>query len=335
MQKMFQIMADRLEKESLVIVTVTASSGAVPRGAGSHMLVSRQGRLWGTIGGGTVEYRSEQIALQVLESGSAREQDFSLTKDDVQELGMICGGEVHVCFSYLRKKDKIALELAHRAEQYLADGRGLWLILNLSQGGRLALYTRETGFLGMEDIDGFERRLGRCPCRIQENDQDYFTEQIGVSDKVYIFGGGHVSQQLVPLLARTGFRCVVLEDRPEFADSSLFPDAVDVKLIDFQKIDQWITVGKDDYACIMTRGHAYDTIIQAQLLRTPVYYIGVIGSAAKKAQVYEQLHAQGFTSEDTGRIISPIGLPILAETPEEIAVSITAQMILQRAKRKK
>lgn len=217
----------------------------------------------------------------------------------------------------------------------MADGRGLWLILNLSQGGRLALYTRETGFLGMEDIDGFERRLGRCPCRIQENDQDYFTEQIGVSDKVYIFGGGHVSQQLVPLLARTGFRCVVLEDRPEFADSSLFPDAVDVKLIDFQKIDQWITVGEDDYACIMTRGHAYDTIIQAQLLRTPVYYIGVIGSAAKKAQVYEQLHAQGFTSEDTGRIISPIGLPIQAETPEEIAVSITAQMILQRAKRKK
>lgn len=334
-QKMFQMMAKRLEEESLVMVTVIASSGAVPRGAGAHMLVGRQGRICGTIGGGAVEYRSEQIALQVLESGSSREQDFSLTRDDVQELGMICGGAVHVFFSFLRSKDAGLLTLAGQAERCLAEGKNVWLILNLRAEGQMGLYIEEEGFFGMQEDTALLEKMNRQPLWIKTEEKELFVEQIGTSGKVYVFGGGHVSQQLVPLLAKVGFRCVVLEDRPEFADPALFPEAVEVKRIDFKKIDQWITVTEEDYACVMTRGHAHDTIIQAQLLQTPAYYIGVIGSAAKKMQVYEQLYAQGFTPEDTGRIISPIGLPILAETPEEIAVSITAQMILQRAKRRK
>ena len=82
----------------------------------------------------------------------------------------------------------------------------------------------------------------------------------------------------------------------------------------------------------MTRGHAFDTVVQAQVLKTPARYIGVIGSAAKKAGVFERLRREyGFTDEDLARITSPIGLPIRAETPAEIAISIAAQMISVRA----
>ena len=110
---MFNIIHERLTAgEALVLVTVTASSGATPRGPGARMLVGKEGRLYGTIGGGAVEYRSEQIALQVLENKSSEKQDFSLTRDDVQNLGMICGGDVHVYFQYIPEGDTDTLNLS-------------------------------------------------------------------------------------------------------------------------------------------------------------------------------------------------------------------------------
>lgn len=335
MKNMFRIMAEKLKKgESLVMVTVIASSGATPRGAGARMLVGKDGRICGTIGGGAVEYRSLQIALQVLESGSSREQDFSLTRDDVQKLGMICGGDVRVFFSFLRAGDEEVLALAQRAENCFAQGKNMWLISDVGREGKMGLYTREDGLFGTAVPDWLLAKLTRRPERFREGNLDLFVEQINSSGKVYVFGGGHVSQQLVPVLSKVGFSCVVLEDRPEFADPALFPTAQKVLLIDFEKIGQWITVGEEDYACVMTRGHAHDTVIQAQLLKTPACYIGVIGSAGKKAGVYKILYSQGFTPEDTARITSPIGLSILAETPEEIAISIAGQMIMHRAQRR-
>ena len=85
----------------LVLVTVIASSGATPRGAGARMLIGKSGRICGTIGGGAVEYRSEQIAAQVLKEKTSLGHAFTLNKDDVQNLGMICGGACDVFFHYI------------------------------------------------------------------------------------------------------------------------------------------------------------------------------------------------------------------------------------------
>lgn len=135
------------------------------------------------------------------------------------------------------------------------------------------------------------------------------------------------------MLSHVGFRCVAMDDRPEFASKDLFPTADEVKLIDFEHVDRYITVTDQDYVCIMTRGHAFDAVIQAQILRTPACYIGVIGSAHKKAGVYQKLKEEyGFADEDFARITSPIGLDIRAETPEEIAISIAGQLIELRAR---
>lgn len=125
-----------------------------------------------------------------------------------------------------------------------------------------------------------------------------------------------------------------MDDRPQFADKKLFPDAEEVKLIDFERIGDFVNITDEDYCCVMSRGHAYDTVIQAQLLRTPAYYIGVIGSAVKKAGVFKKLQEEyGIDSEELKRITTPIGLPIKAETPEEIAISIAGEMIKIRAER--
>ena len=152
------------------------------------------------------------------------------------------------------------------------------------------------------------------------------------SGKVYIFGGGHVSQALVPVLASVGFRCVVLEDREEFLQKELFPGAWEVRRVCNDRISETVKIREEDYVCILTRGHKDDMIIQAQVLQTKASYIGVIGSRRKAAAVAAVLKEKyHISSEELKRVHTPIGLPIGAETPAEIAVSIAAELIRCRA----
>jgi xanthine dehydrogenase accessory factor len=332
---MFRLINEKLSAgEDLVLVTVIASSGATPRGAGARMLVGKEGRLSGTIGGGAVEYRSQQMAAKVLEDKRSFEHSFNLTKDDVQKLGMICGGAVSVFFGFLPAGDENMQAIARKAEECFAAGRDLWLISDIADDGRIGLYTREEGFFGIVAPDWLKEELGRHPARIRREGRDLYVEQINSSGRVYVFGCGHVAQELVPVLAHVGFRCVALDDRPEFASKKLFPDAEEVILCDFEHLSDSITVTAEDYVCVMTRGHAFDAVVQAQMLMTEACYIGVIGSAKKKAGVYKRLKEEyGFPDEVFERITSPIGLPIRAETPAEIAISVAAQMIEFRARR--
>ena len=329
MREMLKTIAKHLTQgEELVLVTVIASSGATPRGAGARMLVGENGRICGTIGGGAVEFRSEQIAASVLREKSSRGHDFTLTRDDVQNLGMICGGDCNVFFHYLPAVDPDTLALARAAELRFADGKDLWLISDLAAGGKLTLADRSDPLLAP--------LLTRRPYRLQQDGKDLYIEQICTAGRVYIFGGGHVAQELVPVLAHVGFRCVVMDDRPEFTRPELFPDAEQIVCGDLRRIDAYLDIGPEDYVCVMTRGHAYDTVVQAQVLQRGPCYCGVIGSRQKAAGVRRVLQEEyGLTEQTLALVTTPIGLDIQAETPEEIAVSIAAQLILHRAEHKR
>lgn len=337
MRTLFQIMKHKLQAgQDLVLATVIASSGSTPRGAGSRMLIGKEGLLGGTIGGGSVEYRSIQIAASILEEKRSIEQSFQLNKEDVSNLGMICGGDVNVFFHFLSHEDPSLVLLSDKAEELFASRQDFWLISDLKQEGSLSLYTKEGMLYPKPSVpDHLFPSLSAHPTRVITDSCDYFAEQIGFSGCVYVFGGGHVSQKLIPALSAVNFRCIVLDDRKEFTDPALFPDAAETILCDFYHLDQSITITEEDFCCVLTRGHAYDTIVQAQLLRTPAAYIGVIGSSHKKAGVFQRLVEEFHIPEkELSRITSPIGLYIKAETPEEIAVSITGQLILTRAERK-
>ena len=329
MRNMLKTIKNKLERgEDLVLVTVIASSGATPRGAGARMLIGKEGRICGTIGGGAVEYRSEQIAARVLEEKTSMGHDFTLTKDDVQNLGMICGGACDVFFHYLPAGDPHTIELCETAEAQFRKGSNLWLLTQLGEKGQMGLYCDSLGYWGIP-VSG-ELKLSRHPERLG----DIFAEQINVSGRVYVFGGGHVAQELVPVLAHVGFRCVVMDDREEFTRKELFPDAEEVICGDLQNISNYMSIGNDDYVCVMTRGHAYDTVVQAQVLKCRPTYCGVIGSAFKAAGVRRTLKEEyGLLDEELDLVTTPIGLNIKGETPAEIAISIAAQMILHRAER--
>ena len=329
MKTMFTMIKNQLTAgKPLVLATVVGSTGSTPRGAGARMLVGETGRLWGTIGGGAVEYRSEQIAAKVLETKTSLGHDFTLTKDDVQNLGMICGGACDVFFHYLPAGDGHTLELCRRAEEAFRCNDEMWLLTDVSGNGRMGLTSLYSGTWGIEfPMDAV---LTAHPTLVG----NIFAEKISSSGFVYIFGGGHVAQELVPVLAHVGFRCVVMDDRPEFTRPELFPGAEEVICGDLRRIGDYFDIDFHDYVCVMTRGHAYDTVVQAQVLRCRPAYCGVIGSAFKAAGVRKTLKEEyGLLDEELDLVTTPIGLPIKGETPAEIAISIAAQMILHRAER--
>ena len=311
MRTLFQTIKQQfLEGNDLVLVSVTASSGSTPRGAGSRMLVGKNGRISGTIGGGAVEYRAECMALDILEKKESCEHEFRLNHKDVENIGMICGGDVTAFFQYLDHNDPVISEITETAAKSYEERKDFWLICDLKTTSGMSLYSPSYGLIGNAAVpSSILSSLSAQPCRYRGDDYDLFSEQIGTSGTVYVFGGGHVSQKIVPILASVDFRCVVLDDRPEFTDPALFPGAVETILCDFNHLDQYVS--------------------------TPACYIGVIGSRAKKAAVFHRLIEEyNINEQDLNRIISPIGLEIKAETPAEIAISITGQMIQVRADRK-
>jgi xanthine dehydrogenase accessory factor len=196
-----------------------------------------------------------------------------------------------------------------------------------------------TGSLGgMQELeDAILKEMDRIlsskvPCILQVQDHtgnqvEVFVEPV-VSDPVlYVFGAGHVSRQIVPLASRVGYQVVVIDDRADFADSSHFPEARDIYQLPFEEVMDRLSIHELSYLVIVTRGHMHDKNVLAQALKTKAGYIGMIGSSRKRNIIYEKLLEEGFTEKDLSRVHSPIGLDIGAETPEEIAVSIVAELI--------
>ena len=144
----------------------------------------------------------------------------------------------------------------------------------------------------------------------------------------YLFGGGHVGLAVEPLLRYVGFETVVCDDRPEYASRERFPHAREVKVISgYDHAFDGIETDEDSYILIVTRGHMGDYEVLRDALRRPAAYVGMIGSRKKVGATMARLKEEGFTQEELDAVHSPIGLNIGAETPEEIAVSICAEMI--------
>ena len=145
-----------------------------------------------------------------------------------------------------------------------------------------------------------------------------------------ILGAGHVSRALARTAAFIGFRVTVMDDRPEHANKANFPDAEDIIVNEFSDVFSHIPAKRNSYIVVATRGHNHDLDALRAALSTKARYIGLLGSRRKKALLFRTLEAEGFPKTSTARIITPVGLDICSITPEEIAISIVAQLIQER-----
>lgn len=145
--------------------------------------------------------------------------------------------------------------------------------------------------------------------------------------RLIIFGGGHVSKPLSDFSSRVGFSVTVVDDRPFFANTGRFPEAERVICESFEKSFELINLRKSDYVVIVTRGHRYDAMILREVLKQDLSYVGMIGSSRKVRGMKEELLGEGFSKDKLDLICAPIGIDINSITPDEIGISIVAQLI--------
>jgi xanthine dehydrogenase accessory factor len=159
---------------------------------------------------------------------------------------------------------------------------------------------------------------------------EVYIEPLTAAPRLYIIGAGHVGWHLARLAHETGFRIHVVDDREKFANAERFPEAIDIAVDD---IPAWLAsadIPQDAYVTVVTRGHQHDLSALRALATRPLRYLGMIGSKAKVARVYDALVSEGLSPDALRRVHAPIGLDIGAVTPAEIAVSILAEMIAVR-----
>lgn len=148
---------------------------------------------------------------------------------------------------------------------------------------------------------------------------------------VHLFGGGHVSLETARVLHEIGFETIVYDDRAEFVTKERFPYAKKLVAASYDDAFRGLSLSEKDFVLIMTRGHLCDYAVQKHALKTKAGFIGLIGSHQKINTSFDKLRKDGFTESDIARFYAPVGLQIGAETPEEIAISIAAELILARA----
>ncbi len=159
---------------------------------------------------------------------------------------------------------------------------------------------------------------------------EIFVEPIIPQPRVYVFGAGHISKSLSKVCALAGFATVVVDDRESFANRERFPEADEIFAEEYEELFGKLAITESSYLIIVTRGHRDDLRVLRWAITTPARYIAMIGSKRKVMRLFQELEAEGVSRQAFQRVHAPMGLDIGALTPEEIAVSVAAQMIAVR-----
>ena len=339
-----------LEKKGKVaLATLISRVGSAPRAVGAKYLVKEDGASLGSIGGGCVEAEVWQEAQKVMEKQEGKVLHFELTSEQLAEGGLVCGGNIDIFLEPLRED---FLNIYQEAARIRQKGRSAILATLVSvdgdfpkgEGSKALIKTSgekvgsllggvelERKILSEGEVLLKEKKPKVLILSSEHRRMEVLLEPIFSEPTVYIFGGGHISEQLAPLVKRVHFTVVVIDDRDMFANRERFPEADEVIVSEFEKCFDQLNIDDSSYIVIVTRGHLYDGFVLEQAVKTNARYIGMIGSKKKIKTLYEILVKKGVSRETLNRVHAPIGLDINSETPEEIAVSIIAQLIKVRA----
>ncbi len=342
----------------LVLATVVEAEGSTPQVVGATAIFSQAGLVAGTVGGGLLEARVEAAAKDALRDGKARLLSIRLDADPSDMEGAICGGAARVLVDPGAGRDRDvfaeALDGCRRGRPGLIltgvrlAGRDIvsvkrrWSPKDRTADGRTA---DAEGQLPMPDPDDFPGdlrpaqadRAGRP--RLVEGEKGLtFVEPVEPLPRLVIAGAGHVGRALARLGRLLDFHVTVVDDRAEFANAENIPEA-DGTVVggigeSVAKIAEYPGFG-DRYFVIVTRGHQKDAEALRAVIGRPAVYIGMIGSKTKVETMRREFLAKGWaTEEQWAGIHSPIGLAIGSKTVEEIAVSVAAELVLVRSRRK-
>ncbi len=317
--ELWQFIAERLKQNQPVMLLVVAeSSGSSPGRQGYKMAVGADGELTGSIGGGVMEVNLVEQSRDFLSVPPAvAGGSMSFLKAQVHQKhaknssGMICSGKQTVIFRLLMPDhaetvDTIINAIERKHPDFVEISPATFRVrAGSGDSGNLI-----SGF-------GFEKF----------SDTDFrYKEKLGFKNDLYIVGGGHCALALSEVMSKMDFHITIFDDRPNLNTIDKNRFAHEIKITDsYEKID--IPSGSRSYVVVMTLGYKSDEIVIRKLLDKDLKYFGVLGSKAKMATLFRTLRAEGFPAEKLDLIHTPIGIPINSRTPEEIAVSIAAEII--------
>ncbi len=299
----------------VTIATVTGAHGSTPRHLGARMAVTADGEQWGTIGGGKIE----QVVVERAREVAAGAAPAVVRQHLVRDLAMCCGGSMEV-------------------------------VLTPAAGSRDALVAHRNATLASSDarvlctpVDGAplfvrDARAGDPRPHQPRIVDGVLIERVGTTERAIIFGLGHVARSLGPLLANVGFVVIACDDGETGATDTPPPWASEViESFDAGEVERRVGgFGADDYVLIVTRDHAIDQkLLEALIGNDSIGYLGMIGSRGKVGRFEKRLRAKGLLDGEVGearwaRLRAPIGLDLGAETPDEIAIAIAAELIARR-----
>lgn len=294
----------------VAIASVIGAHGSTPRHIGARMAVASDGEQWGTVGGGRIEQLVVEAAREVAGGAAPRVVRQHLVRD----LAMCCGGSMEVVLTPAAASRVTLAALAALTPQVLltpVDG---------------------------EPLSVRPPRAGDPPPHHPQIVDGVLVERVGATERAIVFGLGHVARHLGPLLANLGFTVIVADDGETGAtgDPPSWANAVH-ETFDPAEVERLVGgFSADDHVLIITRDHAIDQkLLEALIGNDAIGYLGMIGSRGKVGRFKKRLEARGLIDGDLGaarwaRLRAPIGLDLGAETPEEIAIAIAAELVARR-----
>lgn len=344
MQPVFQEALALCQKnDPFVIATVVGTKGSTPQKPGAKLLVRKDGSGVGTLGGGCVEGDIWFAAREITRHhGGAEYRDYFLNEDIAARDGLVCGGTMYFLIEPVWEPQEFlpvaqAIVRAHEG----GDSVALATLLKPGSGGGTVgarLLVRGDGSLqgtlGTAELDRLAaetaKRLaayGQCEHVRTKDVTELFVEAYTSPATVMLMGGGHIARAVASLARMLQYRLFVVDDRPEFANEERFPEAEKVAVADYARGLDGFAITSNTAIVVATRGHNFDDVALEAAARSPAGYVGLIGSRRKVILIYEDLLKRGVPLERLREVHAPIGLDIKARTPEEIAISIMAEIV--------
>lgn len=315
--KVWRFINDKLKNEiPVVLLYVLDSKGSSPGRQGFKMAVAKDGQILGTIGGGIMEHKLVELSRSVLQKGEQKiilKPQIHNTEEGKNRSGMICSGNQFVVLVPLSQSQRNLIEK----------------IVSISKD-------KKEGFLKIdpENISFSENEELKTDKHFQyENESNWsYKERIISAEVIHIIGGGHVGLALSEVMHFLGFYVKVYDDRSELntLDQNRYAD--EKIIVDYEKIDTQLEFQESDFVTIMTFGFRTDKTILNRLYDKKFAYLGVMGSASKMAQMFEELENEGIPKEKLEAVHSPIGINISSKTTTEIAISVAAEIIKEKNK---
>lgn len=305
----------------VAMATVVGTWGSAPVPVGGQMVIAPDGRFEGSVSGGCVEGEIIAEAEEVLGGAPAKAMTFGVADETAWQVGLPCGGQIKV---YLERiEGKAGGEFLHRAQDARSRRSGLVVRTSLADGKR-QVFTREdarTDASIARRFDSGESNLETTP------DGEVFVHAMVPPARVIIIGATHIGQVLAHLVKIAGYEVIVIDPRTAFAAAARFPD---IKLDTEWPQDAIPRIGLDPYTAVVALahvGHIDDEALKLAM-RSNCFYVGALGSRRNHAKRTERLAGAGFSAREIGLIHCPIGVNIGAQTPQEIAISIMAELVL-------